>query len=127
MTFSVGQPRTKARTINFDHSKHANVSCTQCHRDPLTRSAAALQCNACHRDHHKPTSTCMACHAPTRVAVHPPEKVHVTCAGSGCHSTLPVAAAPRTRQLCLTCHQQLTNHRPNGNCADCHRLPAARR
>ena len=126
MTFSVGQ-RARARTISFDHRKHEGVSCAQCHRDPLTRSATPIQCNACHEDHHKPTANCMACHTQTRAAVHPPEKVHVTCAGSGCHSTLPVEGVPRTRELCLTCHQQLTNHRPNGNCADCHRLPAARR
>ena len=125
-TLSVGQPRVKERRVAFDHRPHARVACAQCHRDPLTRSAENLQCNACHQDHHKPTESCMACHPTPRAGAHN-RNVHVGCAGSGCHSQLPVASVPRTRPFCLTCHQDMVNHQPSGNCADCHRLPAPRR
>lgn len=123
LTFSVGQPRQKTRALNFMHEPHAKVACTQCHRDPVTRSAANLQCKSCHEDHHKPTESCMSCHPSPKRGVHN-RNVHVGCGGSGCHSELPVAGVPRTRQFCLTCHQDMVNHQPRGNCADCHRLPA---
>jgi hypothetical protein len=68
----------------------------------------------------------MACHPAPREGVHN-RNVHVGCAGSGCHSTLPIGGVPRTRPFCLSCHQDKLNHQPRGNCADCHRLPAPRR
>ena len=124
--FSVGQPRVKERRMTFDHRPHGGVACTQCHRDALTRSAANVECKTCHQDHHKPTESCMACHPTPRQGVHT-RNVHVGCGGSGCHSELPVAGVPRTRPFCLACHQDMINHQPRGNCADCHRLPAPRR
>jgi hypothetical protein len=33
---------------------------------------------------------------------------------------------PRTREFCLVCHQTMVAHRPGGNCAQCHALPAPR-
>jgi hypothetical protein len=122
---SAGQGSTKTRQANFDHRRHAGVSCAQCHRDEVTRSAANVECSACHKEHHKPTATCMACHPTPRANAHT-VNVHVGCAGSGCHSKLPVPGVPRTRQFCLACHQTLVNHKPGGNCADCHKLPAPR-
>lgn len=124
-SLSVGQPRVKERRITFDHRRHAQVACSQCHRDELTRSAEKLHCNSCHADHHKPTESCMACHPTPKQGVHN-RNVHVGCAGSGCHSQLPVHGVPRTRAFCTACHQDMLNHKPGGNCADCHRLPAAR-
>ena len=124
MSFSVGQPRTKTRTVNFEHRKHTGVTCAQCHRDSVTR-AAELQCASCHRDHHNARVQCTACHQARREPPHT-TNVHLGCAGSGCHSKLPIAGVPRTRQFCLTCHQNMSAHRPSGNCADCHRLPTAR-
>jgi hypothetical protein len=123
---SAAQPPQKSRGVTFVHTQHQQIACAQCHRDPLTRSAAALECKSCHEDHHKPTESCMSCHPPVREGVHN-RNVHVGCAGSGCHSQLPVAGVPRTRPFCLTCHQDMVNHQPRGNCADCHRLPAPRR
>jgi nitrate/TMAO reductase-like tetraheme cytochrome c subunit len=117
----------KQRTANFNHQPHSRVACAQCHRDTLTRSAANLQCNACHADHHKATETCMSCHPTPKAGVHN-RNVHVGCGGSGCHSKLPqqILNVPRTRPLCLSCHQNMVNHKPGGNCADCHKLPAPR-
>jgi hypothetical protein len=117
---------TKTRQLSFRHQQHSSVACAQCHRDPLSRSAANVQCKACHDSHHKATSNCMACHPPTSTKAHT-RNVHVGCAGSSCHKTLPAALAsvPHTRQFCLACHQNMVSHRPSGNCADCHQLPAA--
>jgi hypothetical protein len=120
MAMSTG---AKTRNLPFDHRKHEKTACTQCHTDPLTRSAKNVQCTACHADHHKPTVTCNACHAATRTGKHT-VNVHVGC--SSCHTKMPFTGVPKTRQVCLTCHQNMTNHRPAGVCADCHRLPAAR-
>ncbi len=118
---------TRTRQLAFDHRAHQGVTCTQCHREPLSRNAAGLQCKACHASHHTPASSCMACHPPTGTRAHT-RNVHVGCAGSSCHKQLPavLASVPHTRQFCLSCHQQLVAHRPSGNCADCHRLPAAK-
>lgn len=117
---------TRTRQLGFNHQQHSTVPCAQCHADPMTRGAANVQCKACHADHHKTTSNCMACHPPVKVSPHT-LKVHVGCAGSSCHKQLPapLAAVPHTRQFCLACHQNMVNHRPSGNCADCHQLPAA--
>jgi hypothetical protein len=56
------------------------------------------------------------------VAAHPPVS-HLTCSGSGCHEAQPFVEQPRTRNLCLSCHQALMEHKPGGNCEDCHVLP----
>ena len=126
-TFSTPSSGTRQRAVSFAHQPHSRVECTACHREPVTRSAAKVECNACHADHHKATASCMACHPTPRQAVHN-RNVHLSCAGSGCHSELPksIANVPRTRTFCLACHQNMVNHRPTGNCADCHRLPAPR-
>ena len=118
---------TRTRTLSFVHSDHGNIACTQCHRDPATRSAAQLDCKSCHAQHHEPTVDCMACHPPAAGKAHT-RNVHVGCAGSSCHKQLPapLASVPHTRQFCLACHQTMVAHRPQGNCADCHKLPAPR-
>ena len=36
---------------------------------------------------------------------HPLEKVHVGCTGAGCHQEVPFEGVPRTRNLCVACHQ----------------------
>ncbi len=122
---SAGAGRTVTRNTGFTHEPHEQIACAQCHRDPLTRSTTDLQCNSCHQDHHKPTASCMSCHPPARAGAHN-RNVHVGCGGSGCHSELPVVSVPRTRAFCLACHQDMVNHQPRGNCADCHRLPPPR-
>jgi nitrate/TMAO reductase-like tetraheme cytochrome c subunit len=116
---------THTRELRFDHAAHENVACAQCHREPMTRSAAGVQCMSCHVEHHKPAANCMACHTPPPAGVHN-RNVHVSCSGSSCHKQLPVAGIPHTRQFCLSCHQTMVEHRAPRNCADCHKLPAPR-
>jgi hypothetical protein len=116
---------TRTRELSFDHRRHTNIACAQCHQESATRSAANVQCTMCHAEHHKPTASCMACHPPAAGKVHN-RNVHVGCGGSECHKQLPVAGVPHTRPFCLACHQKMVNHQPQGNCADCHKLPPAR-
>lgn len=125
LTMSVGAP--KARRLPFDHDDHASESCATCHVSSLTRTAAQVSCESCHDEHHETDANCMACHARPPARAHSAE-AHVTCTGAGCHAAaeMPFDGVPRTRTVCLACHQDLTDHRPGRNCEDCHALPAPR-
>jgi hypothetical protein len=122
VNLSVAQP--SARMLPFAHAEHTGITCQNCHRVPLTM-AVDRSCNDCHQDHHRPTTNCIACHA------NPPETahtlaVHQGCAGAGCHDPVPFRGIPQTRNFCLSCHQDLIDHEPQGNCVECHILPRPR-
>jgi nitrate/TMAO reductase-like tetraheme cytochrome c subunit len=121
---SLNRPR---RTLPFAHQVHDDLQCQECHTGGLALSAANVSCSGCHDDHHQPNRECMACHAEPAGSAHDVE-VHVGCAGSGCHQAIPapVRDVPRTRDFCLVCHQDLTDHRPRENCESCHTLPRPR-
>jgi len=119
---SVG--RAENRTLPFDHARHTAVSCATCHREGLALSAARVNCSACHQEHHEASNNCLACHTTPAAGAHD-RTAHLSCTGAGCHSPAPVQASQRTRQLCLSCHQDLTDHQPGRVCVDCHALPAA--
>ncbi|HUG40769.1 MAG TPA: hypothetical protein VMM12_09795 [Longimicrobiales bacterium] len=123
----IGRLNRPTRMLPFDHRPHVQLDCVQCHTQGLALSAAAVDCAACHREHHEPDRSCMACHAQPREGAHDAQ-VHLGCAGSGCHAAVPasVDAVPRTRDFCLACHQNLTEHRPGRNCENCHSLPQPR-
>jgi hypothetical protein len=112
------------RTINFNHEPHKTIVCTQCHTEPNTRSAAAVSCTSCHQQHHAADVSCRLCHVP-RQGVHD-LRVHMSCSGSGCHTTNPTPGVPRTREFCLLCHQNMLQHKGTANCVTCHVLPAPR-
>ncbi|HSK19928.1 MAG TPA: hypothetical protein VK912_12330 [Longimicrobiales bacterium] len=120
---SVG--RAENRTYPFDHRPHDDIDCGRCHVQGLELSAARVSCEGCHDEHHEPDNNCLACHETPASSAHT-ATAHLTCAGSGCHSPAPVTAAQRTRSLCLSCHQDMTDHQPGRRCVDCHALPAAR-
>lgn len=128
-TFQLSVGRTDpTRTLDFDHRRHDDIGCTECHRGGLALGAADVRCSSCHEEHHQPDRACIACHVDPAQGAHP-VSVHVTgCAGSGCHEAVPPAlrGVPRTRSFCLACHQEQREHMVGGNCADCHRLPAPR-
>lgn len=111
------------RALPFDHAVHAGEACATCHTDGLDRSAASVACVSCHAEHHRPTASCMACHVEAAPGSHAVETAHLGCSGSGCHVEVPFEGLPRTRDVCLTCHQDLVDHRPEGDCAECHALP----
>jgi hypothetical protein len=120
---SVG--RAENRTWQFEHGTHDGVACAECHREGPALSAARINCSACHTEHHAADNNCIACHQTPPASAHT-RTAHLTCEGSGCHAPAPVAAAERTRSLCLACHQDLTDHQPGRTCVNCHTLPPAR-
>jgi hypothetical protein len=124
MDIRVGRLDRPRRTLPFDHDRHLQYDCQQCHTQGLARSAAGLRCATCHEEHHRPTASCMSCHPAPAGDAHD-LNAHLGCAGSGCHDAAPAAVqeVPRTRDFCLACHQDLVDHRPGRNCVACHALP----
>jgi hypothetical protein len=113
-------PRT--RTLTFAHERHATLDCRTCHTTPRTL-VAEVSCVSCHGDHHTVNATCAACHpakAPAMQKEHPRVATHAGCGGSGCHRDAAVLALPPARSVCLACHREQTNHKPGGDCANCH-------
>jgi len=127
MDIQVGTLNRPNRQLPFDHAVHGALNCAQCHTDGLALSASAVSCSGCHEQHHQPTTNCMACHNRPAAGAHGLQ-VHLGCAGSGCHEAIPapVRSVPRTRDFCLVCHQDLTDHRPGRSCENCHTLPRPR-
>jgi len=125
MSLSVGEP-DRSRTVTFPHSRHADLACGTCHTRGVRLIAVNVDCGSCHEDHHRPENDCTQCHNAAPTSAHPPSEAHVTCSGSGCHSTFPFETVPRTRQVCLACHQDRQDHRPGQRCAECHTLPSPR-
>ena len=111
------------RRFVFDHQDHETEACASCHTEDLTLLSSGTDCASCHTEHHEPTTNCAACHAVAPPDAHPIE-VHIGCTGAGCHTDPPIGPEPRTRSLCLGCHQELTDHRPGRDCVECHRLPS---
>jgi len=120
MTFSTGGAVDRA--LPFDHVDHAGEDCASCHTGGLELAADAVDCASCHETHHEETTDCMSCHVDTGPEVHPVAQAHVTCTGAGCHQETPFDGVPRARTVCLVCHQDLVDHRPEGDCAECHGL-----
>jgi hypothetical protein len=126
VSFSVGT-RDPARGLVFLHEPHQAIDCARCHTEGTALSVAAdLDCAGCHEDHHTPTSDCASCHVAAPVTAHPPAEAHVTCSGAACHQSVPFESVPRTRELCLGCHQDMREHEAPRACSECHSLPAPR-
>lgn len=125
MAFEVVAPRDRA--LPFDHVDHTSEGCESCHTADLTLSSAGTSCSSCHEDHHEPEVACRRCHEEAPAKAHPAE-VHVGCSGAGCHEPTPFDAVPRTREFCLSCHQDLVEHKQDSDqeCAECHTLPEPR-
>ena len=109
----------RSRPLPFDHDQHRTTRCADCHVQPLTR-AVERTCASCHAQHHQATVTCTSCHVPPKEA-HT-RAAHLGCAGAGCHETKSVATLSATRATCLTCHAEMTRHRPGRECAACHQV-----
>ena len=111
------QPET--RNVPFRHSWHTEVECGACHGAPVTKAVTA-DCASCHAQHHVVQADCRLCHRPAK-ADHT-RQAHLGCAGSGCHSLRQPVALQETRNVCLTCHADMVNHRPGRECATCHEV-----
>ena len=120
----IGSLERPARTLVFEHARHATASCTTCHIGANLEATAATDCSSCHFEHHAPTADCLACHERPAEGAHD-RRSHLGCGGTACHDPAPAGIrwAPRTRSLCLACHSDRVDHKPDGNCADCHVLP----
>lgn len=111
------------RPLDFDHAEHEASACRDCHTEGVELATEGAACAECHEDHHDPDARCAACHVDAPDEAHPVDVAHVTCAGSGCHASLPFDRVPRSRQACLVCHQDLADHRPGRPCVECHPMP----
>jgi hypothetical protein len=119
----------QTRALPFRHPEHRGISCESCHAAPVTR-AVTRDCASCHAEHHQPERDCRSCHTldVMRTTEHQ-RTAHLGCAGAGCHTSQTAVQLRPTRNVCLSCHQTLENHRPGQECAQCHQVnwnPAAR-
>lgn len=111
------------REFRFSHAAHEERACAECHAEGPSLAVPNLDCQRCHGEHHVATNPgCMNCHREPRQGAHTLE-VHRTCTASGCHTDGSIAAPPRTRVGCLWCHEDMTDHEPQGLCVDCHSMP----
>ncbi|MEJ2501889.1 MAG: cytochrome c3 family protein [Gemmatimonadota bacterium] len=111
--------QARVRTLVFAHRRHAGQACIRCHTEPVTRAFEG-DCSTCHAAHHTADSDCAACHRATGLAAHAGVRVHSGCAGSGCHADTRVLSLEPTRNVCLTCHEDLMDHHPERECTECH-------
>ncbi len=109
------------RSLPFGHGAHPNVTCNTCHQSGLQRPVDTSACLTCHTEHHEVGATCMTCHVQPVESAHTVE-VHRGCTGTGCHEAPPFEGLRRDNQACLVCHQDLVEHRPGRQCAECHAL-----
>jgi Ni/Fe-hydrogenase subunit HybB-like protein/Fe-S-cluster-containing dehydrogenase component len=123
----IGSLDRPTRTLPFEHAAHLTADCRTCHTGGLAMTPNQTGCSTCHEQHHRETANCTKCHETPKAGAHT-RQAHLGCGGAGCHEGAPAAIidAPRTRELCLTCHQGRAEHKP-GTCADCHKLPRPRR
>lgn len=121
---TVGDHAPRQRPVSFEHEKHGELRCVECHSTPVTLAAApaARACASCHTAHHRPAGRCTACHGPAepRAAHATLPDAHVAC--DACHTEAVVGMLTPDRALCLTCHAEQADHQPGGECSTCHLL-----
>ncbi len=129
LEITIGSLDRPLRTVVFHHADHwQHTGCSICHTGGIDlETAQGADCSGCHLEHHEPTANCMTCHEAPAPGAHD-RNAHFGCGGTGCHDPVPegIRNAPRTRELCLVCHQDLVDHMAGRNCADCHVLPPSR-
>lgn len=125
LNINVGALNRPKRVLSFEHALHKSYACTTCHTAQHgIESTKRADCSTCHLEHHTATSDCAACHDRPARNAHT-RQAHLGCTGAGCHVNVPAAiqSVPRTRELCLSCHTERTQHEGGRNCAECH-MPA---
>ncbi len=120
---TVPEHAPRPRTVSFQHTEHAELTCKECHTTPvsLAPNSETKGCVACHEQHHTKADDCAACHAGGEIgAPHtPPAAAHEGC--DACHTPARIAELTPSRAFCLTCHQpQATDHHAPQECTLCH-------
>ena len=110
----------RERSLAFDHGLHADLTCASCHQ-ALPLLSPAESCASCHTEHHTVEVRCVECHVAPVEGAHDVQ-AHLTCSGSGCHRTPEVEAMASARPVCISCHVELEEHEPGGDCIECHRV-----
>lgn len=113
-----GAVEPRVRTLSFDHADHQSRECRTCHTTDVTLDFGR-DCASCHEYHHQQDARCMTCHVDVETPAHSGD-VHAGCAGGGCHGDAPVLSLEPQRNVCQVCHQDLVDHRPGGECTECH-------
>jgi hypothetical protein len=119
---AVPQHEPRSHDVSFEHSKHTEVQCVQCHTTPvsLDPEPKVKTCLACHEDHHTAQRDCATCHqtAEIKPAHAPPITAHEGC--DACHRSTTVQALTPDRGFCLTCHNAGDDHYAPRQCTECH-------
>jgi hypothetical protein len=110
---------SRDRPLNFAHERHPSLQCAICHDDP-PRFARPATCTSCHAQHHDVARSCTSCHQRADTISAHDRRVHLTCEGSGCHSSVALPQPLTARSVCLACHPAQQEHQPGGDCASCH-------
>ena len=124
VTVDVTVPRQTPhdREVKFEHARHADLACTDCHttRVTLEPEPPVTACRACHDNHHTAGVECATCHRTEGIiqAHAPPVDAHRAC--SECHTAATVAALEPTRSFCLACHSSQADHYQPKECTVCH-------
>jgi hypothetical protein len=90
-----------------------------CHEDQrLHKSETALECKNCHQAHRFDVPTCASCHKDIATkGLHAVAQHAADC--NNCHD--PHVESLPTRERCLACHTDRTNHEPAAKqCNTCH-------
>jgi len=114
----------RPRGLPFRHDAHPSLRCVDCHGGG-TRQRVQTTCSNCHEDHHPQAAdvSCAACHEAQRQPVHTADVHTQGCTGSGCHQEARFDRMQRTRNFCLTCHENMATHEPQEACIRCHLVP----
>lgn len=109
----------RVRVFNFDHRLHTTEPCNACHTT-YPMYTPKTDCGACHAPHHREGAQCSRCHtAPADTTIHTLQ-AHGDCAA--CHTETVIATLAPSRQLCLICHADESQHEAPRPCYECHLL-----
>jgi hypothetical protein len=105
------------------------LTCLGCHQDPANNRPGIVfpagapmswDCRECHKPHDKanPVVDCIGCHTQAKSEGLHGASTHSQSRCIACHQ--PHKWTETTREPCLSCHTDKTEHMGGGNCIDCH-------
>lgn len=110
----------------FDHRRHRDLACTQCHATTASHGAVTItaprDCQACHHGRTQ-KAECRACHATATLVARPQQvalRVSARKEPGTVMRTLPFAHDQHTRLECGSCHGTDEKRGVTATCASCH-------